>query len=94
MLTVEKSEITNRASIRRGIVRINKERCKGCGFCISVCPMGILKPSEDINSRGYHYPIVVEEPPHKVCINCNFCSMICPEFAIYSVPISEVDKSE
>ena len=75
--------------IKRGIVKILKDRCKGCGLCIEYCPMGILVPSEDINKKGYHYPEVREEPPFKVCINCNFCELVCPEFAIYSIPAEE-----
>jgi len=75
--------------IRRGRVIVIKDRCKGCGFCIENCPSGVLVQSEDINVKGYHYPEVREEPPFKVCINCSFCSLICPEFAIFSVPIEE-----
>jgi len=78
--------------VRRGKVIVIKDRCKGCGFCIENCPSGVLKQSEDINVKGYHYPIVVEEPPFKVCINCSFCSLICPEFAIFSIPIEEVEE--
>lgn len=75
--------------IRRGKVMVIKERCKGCGYCIENCPKGILQFSEDINKKGYHYPVVKEEPPFKVCINCGFCTAICPDMAIFSVPIEE-----
>jgi len=78
-------------SIRRGRVFVIKDRCKGCGYCIENCPSGVLVQSEDINAKGYHYPVVVEEPPFRVCINCGFCSLICPEFAIYSVPFEEAE---
>ncbi len=77
---------------RRGIVYLVKDRCKGCGFCIEFCPMGVLKPSKDFNAQGYHYPILVEEPPNKVCIACGFCTVICPEFAIYAEPMEEEKK--
>ena len=73
--------------IRRGKVTVIKDRCKGCGYCIDNCPSGVLVASDDTNEKGYHYPVVVEEPPFKVCIACGFCTLICPEFAIYSVPI-------
>ena len=78
-----------KVKISRGRVMIIKDRCKGCGFCIEYCPQGILVRSKDINKKGYHYPEVREEPPFKVCINCNFCALVCPEFAIYSLPVEE-----
>lgn len=77
---------------RRGRVYLVKDRCKGCGFCIEFCPMGVLKQSDDFNAQGYHYPILVEDPPSKVCIACGFCTIICPEFAIYSELIEEGER--
>jgi len=29
-----------------GKVLINKERCKGCGYCVEFCPRGALMMSE------------------------------------------------
>ncbi len=78
--------------IRRGIVYIVKDRCKGCGACIEFCPMKVLKHSDDFNKQGYHYPVLVEDPPLKVCIACGFCTLICPEFAIYSKPMEESEE--
>lgn len=77
---------------RRGIVFVIKDRCKGCGFCIEFCPMQVLQRSDDFNAHGYHYPILVEEPPDKVCIACGFCNLICPEFAIYSKVLEEGEE--
>jgi len=71
---------------RRGKVFVIKDRCKGCGLCISMCPTGVLKLSKDINREGYHYPEVHEEPPKKVCVNCGTCMLICPDSAIYTKP--------
>ena len=34
---------------------INIIECKACGRCIVACPKGVLKMSDDINERGYHY---------------------------------------
>jgi len=80
--------------LRRGKVYVIKERCKGCGFCIENCPSGVLVRSEDVNEKGYHYPVVVEDPPFKVCIACGFCSLICPEFAIYSVLVEPEEEND
>ena len=69
--------------IPRGEVIIAEERCKGCNFCIEFCPKKVLVQSSKYNSTGYHPPMLVEEEPLKVCINCGFCMLVCPEFAIY-----------
>ncbi|MDI6708667.1 MAG: 4Fe-4S binding protein [Candidatus Thermoplasmatota archaeon] len=71
-----------RWKIPSGEVKILKDRCKGCNFCIKLCPAEVLKESEDFNELGYHYPIV--EKPDK-CINCSYCQAICPELAIWSI---------
>ncbi len=70
----------------QGRVHINKERCKGCGFCIEFCPKSVLAFSSNFNSKGYHPPYAAQ--PER-CINCNLCQLVCPEFAIFSTPINE-----
>lgn len=60
-------------------VRIDKDRCKGCELCVSVCPRQVLEMSEKINTRGYHYTRVVNAPN---CIGCAQCSDMCPDVAI------------
>jgi len=61
---------------------IIQERCKGCGFCISFCPRGVLQFSADFNKKGYHFPYVADGSK---CADCRFCEDLCPEFAIYSI---------
>ena len=68
--------------IARGIVHIIEDRCKGCGYCIEFCPRNILVLSERFNKKGYHPPELVDT---RACVNCHYCEIICPEFAIYSV---------
>lgn len=72
--------------VPRGKVTIFEERCKGCSFCIEFCPRKVLVQSSKYNSVGYHPPELVEEEPLKVCANCGFCMLICPEFAICVEP--------
>jgi len=72
----------NGLKVIRGKVNITKDRCKGCGFCITYCPMKVLELSQEFNTKGYHFP-VVKNPDN--CINCGLCEMLCPDFAIWSV---------
>ena len=66
-----------------GRVFVRVERCKGCQFCVEFCPQKVLAMSKEINSKGFHYP-VVSRP--EVCINCGLCASICPDYAILSFP--------
>ncbi len=61
-------------------ITINKERCKGCGLCTSVCPMKIIVTDmASLNDKGYR-PAKVTEP--EKCIGCAFCATICPDCVI------------
>ncbi len=70
----------------RGVVHINNNWCKGCGFCVQFCPKGVLDTSPEFNAKGYHPPYV-KNP--EACHDCMFCQMICPEFSIF-VTMEEV----
>ncbi|HIZ16792.1 MAG TPA: 4Fe-4S binding protein [Firmicutes bacterium] len=59
---------------------INREKCKGCGLCVSVCPKKILRLSEDgFNAKGYR---AVEVTDIEKCISCAMCATICPDVVI------------
>ena len=45
----------------RGVVYIDWDRCKGCGFCVEFCPPKALALSEAFNPHGYHPPHLVKE---------------------------------
>jgi 2-oxoglutarate ferredoxin oxidoreductase subunit delta len=74
--------------VPRGQVHIILERCKGCKLCIELCPQQVLKVSKGLNEKGYHFPEVVPDSD-KNCVHCEFCTMICPEFAIYTLEVQE-----
>ena len=57
---------------------IESERCKGCGYCVSVCPQKALALGTKLNVSGYNY-VTVE--PEK-CIGCGMCYITCPDFAL------------
>lgn len=72
-------------SIPSGQVFLIPDRCKGCELCIHFCPQGVLEVSKDRNTKGYHYPTIVIGKEHE-CVNCEFCTLICSEFAIFTLP--------
>ena len=47
--------------------------CKACGICVAFCPTGALAKDE----AGYPYVNDIEK-----CINCGWCEIRCPDFAI------------
>lgn len=62
-----------------GQVYIDKERCKGCGYCAEFCPRGVLRMSSELSPKGYYLAAVDDESK---CLACGFCEVVCPEFAI------------
>lgn len=67
----------------KGMVVIAVDRCKGCGLCTYVCPVKILKLSDDtFNAKGYH-PVTVTDM--EACTGCAACATICPDvvFTVY-----------
>ena len=59
-------------------INIDKEKCKECGFCVSACPIKIIKMSSKLNKKGYHYAEVDAEK----CTGCGLCFQMCPDLAI------------
>ena len=71
-------------NIPQGQVYLIPERCKGCEICIELCPRKVLQVSRNTNKKGYHLPEVVPGLEGS-CVHCEFCTMVCPEFAIYTL---------
>jgi 2-oxoglutarate ferredoxin oxidoreductase subunit delta len=76
----------NTVVIPQGQVYIIPERCKECKICIEFCPKKVLQNSSEINSKGYHYPEVIPGM-EQACVHCEFCTMVCPEFAIFTLEV-------
>ena len=61
-------------------VLIDKDRCKGCSYCVEFCPRGALIMSDELNPKGYTLAAVADESK---CLGCGLCDILCPEFAIH-----------
>jgi 2-oxoglutarate ferredoxin oxidoreductase subunit delta len=75
----------SQVKIPRGQVYLIPERCKGCEVCVQFCPQKVLCVSEIRNEKGYLIPTVADGK-ETGCVNCEFCTLVCPEFAIYTLP--------
>jgi 2-oxoglutarate ferredoxin oxidoreductase subunit delta len=70
----------------KGRIEIDRERCKGCGLCIIVCPKKQIEISGKLNTKGY-YPASfqeenVQESENTKCTGCALCAVMCPDIAI------------
>jgi 2-oxoglutarate ferredoxin oxidoreductase subunit delta len=70
----------------KGRIEINRERCKGCGLCITVCPKKKIEISPTLNTKGYYPAAFLEEDiddTEKIeCTGCSMCAIMCPDIAI------------
>jgi 2-oxoglutarate ferredoxin oxidoreductase subunit delta len=72
--------------VPRGQVYLIAERCKGCQVCVHFCPQEVLMISDERNAKGYRIPMMVEGSAAE-CVHCGFCTLVCPEFAIFTLPV-------
>ena len=60
-------------------IAINREWCKGCYICVSVCPHRVLEVDQEAFDHGFH-PVVAARPED--CTVCRQCELLCPDLAI------------
>ena len=58
---------------------VDRDRCKGCGLCVAVCPKGVLDIGKELNAKGY-FPVHQVRPED--CVFCALCCTMCPDVAI------------
>jgi 2-oxoglutarate ferredoxin oxidoreductase subunit delta len=74
---------------------IDRERCKGCLLCISVCPRGLIKVDSNLNCLGVKPVKFILKGKGKKsksltgfsdnndeCLGCIQCALICPDCCI------------
>lgn len=61
-------------------VDVQPNLCKGCYYCIGVCPQKVFEAHDHKNVRGFPY---VEATNADACIGCKQCTIICPDAAIW-----------
>jgi 2-oxoglutarate ferredoxin oxidoreductase subunit delta len=78
-----------------GKIKIDSERCKGCGLCIEACAKRSITKSGKTNKMGYFF----SEPCGNGCTGCAICALICPDTAIEVCrdepkPVAEATSAE
>lgn len=62
----------------KGDIEVNVERCKGCEVCIAACQFNCIAMAREVNSKGYHYAVKVNDD----CTGCMNCAIVCPDGVI------------
>ena len=67
-----------------GRITLDREVCKGCYLCVSVCPEKMIAVSEKLNQKGYYPAEFIETNTNedRRCTGCATCATICPDVAI------------
>jgi 2-oxoglutarate ferredoxin oxidoreductase subunit delta len=60
-------------------LKINKERCKGCGLCVITCSKKLITLTGPTNNMGLK---TASYKWSKECGGCALCAMMCPDCAI------------
>ena len=75
--------------MRKGKIKIDENRCKGCTLCIPECKVDEIRMSTKVNKQGY---TIAEFKAANKCTACTLCAIVCPEAAIEVFELLEDDK--
>jgi 2-oxoglutarate ferredoxin oxidoreductase subunit delta len=60
--------------------KLDFDRCKGCGLCVTACPKGIVvMQSEKLNKEGFSTAKCTSQDE---CTACALCAVMCPDWVI------------
>ena len=78
-------EVERRFYAKRFVLRVDREKCRGCGICELVCHTKAISlnpmPKENVNGEERAVKARIEIDPSK-CDHCGMCEAICPFAAI------------
>jgi 2-oxoglutarate ferredoxin oxidoreductase subunit delta len=60
-------------------ITIDKDKCKGCLLCVSVCPRQAIVVDNILNQKGLK---AVKPKEDADCSGCAMCALICPDCCI------------
>jgi len=63
-------------------IKIDAQKCKGCGFCVKFCPRDLIKLGNELNNKGYHPAAFNSEEGNSECTGCGICALMCPDVCI------------
>lgn len=59
---------------------ISAERCKGCGLCVSVCPLHLMAIDKTVTTKKGYHP--ASNTDIEKCVACGNCAITCPDAVI------------
>jgi len=70
-------------------VQVLSEYCKGCGLCVSVCPLEALELADELTALAVYPP---RQKADVRCTGCLACALICPDAAIEILDVEETSE--
>jgi len=64
--------------LSKDIDSVKRENCISCGYCVDVCPMGLMPMKFEENYRKEQYGKLVTVYHLDNCIECGACEYVCP----------------
>ena len=73
-MKIELEGISHRIPVTKDFIKVDKERCTGCGRCLIICVVNLWKMEDGIADIVEHYK--------DKCLECGCCYQVCPSDAI------------